>query len=561
MKNIFKTILTVSCAAVLASCVKESKPLASAVSLDKTDIVFEGQGAAGQTVTVEADGDWIAVSPEWITLEPAVGSGKTEVKVTAADNVDIYKELSGPRTGVITFLYGTTGSAAVVVSQKGETGLDTSRQYSKVTKAEDFAAGSYLIVYNDGTKDHALKPFNATSESYYSYIFADEVTVKDGRIDMANGTNAFTFEAAEGGFKLKMSNGRYLFQSASYNNFYSTDNADKADLWSVGFDESGLATIKNVTVPDKVIVYQTSYSNAGGYSPIPDGAFLPSLYKDAKPASDEVLVLPETVSVIADATEAVISVQSNRTWKVRCHDEWIKDFTKSGEGNGEIKLAFDANASTTEARTASILVIGETANFTVSFVQNKVATDIQGLAACLVSTDSSNPSAYKAVLPEGKAVVSYVNGNNAYIEDESGAVLLYKKSHGLVAGQTVSGTVSGSGYLYSGLPEITSLEGAQVADGGTIPCTEVTIADLLKDYDSYLSRRIIIKDVTVTDGIDGSDRDGVIEQDGKTVAVRAQSKTLSLPADSKGALIVFPSTYNGKKQLSFYANDMFTPAN
>lgn len=560
MKNIFKAILTLSCVAALCSCVKESKSLATAVSVDKTEVAFEGQGAQAQTILVEADGDWISIAPEWVTVEPSVGSGRTEVKLTAADNVDSYKELSGPRTGVVSFLYGTTGSAAVIVNQKGESGLDTSRQYSKVTKADEFTAGSYLIVYNDGSKDYALKPFSATSETYYSYIYADEVSAKDGKIDMANGTNAFAFETAKGGFKLKMSNGRYLFQASNYNNFYSTDNADKADVWTVEFDQNGLAKIKNVTVPDKVIVYQTSYGNAGGYSSIPEGALLPSLYKDAKPASDEVLVLPKTVSVIADATEAVISVQSNKTWKVRCHDEWIKDFTKSGKGNGEIKLTFDANASTTESRTASVLVIGETANFTVNFVQNKVATDIQGLAACLVSTDSKNPSAYKAVLPEGKAVVSYVNGNNAYIEDESGAILLYSKSHGLVAGKVISGTVTGSGYLYSGLPEITSLEGATVGDGGKIPASEVTVADLLKNYNSYISRRVILKGVTVTDAIDGEDRDGVIEQDGKTVAVRAQSKKLSLPADSKGDLIIFPSIYNGKKQLSFYENGMFTPA-
>ena len=88
----------------------------------------------------------------------------------------------------------------------------------------------------------------------------------------------------------------------------------------------------------------------------------------------------------------------------------------------------------------------------------------------------------------------------------------------------------------------------------------MTVADLLKNYNSYISRRVILKGVTVTDAIDGEDRDGVIEQNGKTVAVRAQSKKLSLPADSKGDLIVFPSVYNGKKQLSFYENGMFTPA-
>ena len=162
MKNIFKSFLTLaSVAAAFASCTQEAKPLASSVSLDKTEVVFEGQNAPAQTVTVKADGDWFAVAPEWITLEPAAGSGETEVKVSVADNTDEWKELAGPRSASVSFCYGTTGISVLSVQQKGENGLDASRQYSKITKADEFEAGSYLVVFNYDGKDNALKAFNA----------------------------------------------------------------------------------------------------------------------------------------------------------------------------------------------------------------------------------------------------------------------------------------------------------------------------------------------------------------------------------------------------------------
>ena len=353
-----------------------------------------------------------------------------------------------------------------------------------------------------------------------------------------------------------MGNGRYLFQNESYNNFYSTTDAEKADVWGVTFDEEGFATIKNITVANKWMQW-TSYGSAGAYSSAQDGAVLPKLYKDAKPASDEILVVPESFSVVAEATYASIPVQSNKTWKVRCHDEWIKSFTAEGEGEGSIELTFDAYSSVEEARTATLQIIGETVNYNITFVQNKVATTIAEVIAMLTSTDKNNQSAYSVDLTGGDAVVSYVNGSNAFIEDKTGAILLYKKGHGLTAGKKVSGKISGIGYIYNGLPEITSLDGAELSDGGTIPCLEITLPDLIKDYKSYLSRRVLIKGVTVKDAIDGKDRDGKIEAGGKNVAVRAQSSSLSMPAGVCD-IICFPSIYNKTYQVSLFENEHCT---
>lgn len=556
MKNIFKYLMTLAgVAAIFASCVQEAKPLASAVSVNKTELEFEAVDAPAQDVTVTADGDWFAVAPEWITVEPALGSGETQVKISVSPNLNGWKEINGPRNATVSFCYGTSDLCVLSVKQKGENGLDSSRQYSRIKTAEELSAGSYLIVFNYKGENNALKAFSA--DKPFSYLEGDKVTVADDLINMPNATNAYQFEAAgDEGFKLKMSNGRYLYQDESYNNFYSTTDPAKADIWNVTFDEDGLAIIKNVTVANKWMQW-TSYGNAGAYSTAQDGAALPSLYKDAKPASDEILLVPAKVSVVASATSASIAVQSNKTWKVRCHDEWITSFTTSGEGNGTIQLTFEANTSKEESKTASIQVIGETTFFTVEFVQNKIATSVADLVAQITSTNKSSQSPYEADLTDAGAVVSYVNGDNAFIEDKTGGILLYKEGHGLTAGMKISGTVKGSGYLFKNLPEITSIEGAQKEEGGEIPSTELTLSELLKNFNRYVSCRILLKGVTVTDAIASGDRSGKIAQDDNELAVWDQTKNLSMPLGTCD-FICFPSFNNSDKQLSLFENGQCT---
>lgn len=156
-----------------------------------------------------------------------------------------------------------------------------------------------------------------------------------------------------------------------------------------------------------------------------------------------------------------------------------------------------------------------------------------------------------------KAVVSYVNGNTAYIEDESGAVILFKPDHGLTSGQTIEGYITGKICWYNGAQEMTDIDlsEATVADGGTIPETVITLADLLKDDDTYKSnliRRVKIEGVEITDAIGGSDRNGKIKQGETELAVYAQVKNeLSLTVGDKGDIIAIVGCYNANKQLLF----------
>ena len=185
-------------------------------------------------------------------------------------------------------------------------------------------------------------------------------------------------------------------------------------------------------------------------------------------------------------------------------------------------------------------------------------TNIAGLVAKISKdSNSTNKSTYDGITLSG-ATVTYVNGGTVYLEDKSGAVLLYKNDHGFVAGDVISGAVSGEGYYFNGLPEIISLGEAFTKTSGTAPApTEMTIEKLLSTYTSQLSRYIILKNVTVTTGMDG--RKAVVSQGEKSVNVYAALKEgLNLVKDATGDIIVFPTLYNTTKQVSFWDNSHFT---
>lgn len=424
MKKIFKSIIAVlSCTMLFASCMKEAAaPLATEISVDKQEVTFTGYAGSSaqiQKVQVTSNGDWfVTSSADWVTIKPTFGTaGVTNVEITVADNVDSYNELYGPRSTVVNFCYGTTGVAPLTVKQTGETGLDASRTYSLVKNQEDIVAGSYLIVFKNGDKHLAMEPLTASKT--YGYLNAVEVTPEDDVITMPNASYAFTLEAVETGYNMIMADNRYIFMTGGYNSFNVSAAVADANPWTFTLNEDGTVQIAAVT-HNNYIQYSTGYSSAGAYTSPQDGGLLPYLYKDAKAKSEEVLMVKD-VTVPAFATSAKIKVQSNRTWSVRNHDEWIKTFTKKGKGEGVIEVTFDEYTSTTEARTATFQIIGEETNTFITFTQAKVApamTVEQFLAEDVAKGDF-------AILTGSIENIKNSKYGNFDLQDETGKVYVY----------------------------------------------------------------------------------------------------------------------------------------
>lgn len=134
-------------------------------------------------------------------------------------------------------------------------------------------APKFYLVTEDG---HGAAPI--ASDKKYGYLVSEAMTVTDGIVD-TDPANAFTFETVKGGYNIKDSYGRYLYQSGTYNSFnLSEEMPESGALWTVAYDENGFATITNTEV-GKWIQYDTKYDSWGSYDS--QSGLLPKMYNAA----------------------------------------------------------------------------------------------------------------------------------------------------------------------------------------------------------------------------------------------------------------------------------------
>ena len=195
----------------------------------------------------------------------------------------------------------------------------------------------------------------------------------------------------------------------------------------------------------------------------------------------------------------------------------------------------------------------------------RAATDVEAKSAVVIPT-AANLAALKAaergtyILTLTNAVVSYVNGNNAFIEDATGGALIYFASHGYSAGDCLNGDYQVVTTDYQGKFEITAMEPQAGAATTTaeIPLTTVSIATLNADFAAYESKRIKIAGANVTDAISGSDRNGAIN-DGAALAVYAAvASTITLTANDNVDIIGYPGFHNTDQQLNVWRQEDIT---
>ena len=157
------------------------------------------------------------------------------------------------------------------------------------------------------------------------------------------------------------------------------------------------------------------------------------------------------------------------------------------------------------------------------------------------------------------AIVTYVNRNSAFIQDESAGIFIYiKGGHNLKAGNTFTGTVNVKAMLYNNLAEITSWTSTVTPTQSEVPePVVVTLAELKGDnYSKYESVRCKVVGVTVTKGMDV--QDGEISQNGTVMAVRGGVKSLTMNEGAILDMIGYPSIFNGTKQFQVWKNSDMT---
>lgn len=155
------------------------------------------------------------------------------------------------------------------------------------------------------------------------------------------------------------------------------------------------------------------------------------------------------------------------------------------------------------------------------------------------------------------AQVTYVNGSNVFIEDESAGTQLYLKNSGLAAGKVINGEVSGKIKLYNGYAELTALDFSKATvTEAPVEFSEMELADLLKSYLRFQNCMVKLPGVTIASTMSSSSRTVEVSKDDAKINAYLQDKNVTVEAGT-GDLTCFPTRYNANLQLGVWTPDHF----
>lgn len=367
-----------------------------------------------------------------------------------------------------------------------------------------------------------------------------------------------------------------------YGNFYFKEEASETFVYVYGLTKAPVA--KNdksfaslgLKVGDKVTLVgqRGQFPNAKveeQKEQVSNAYFISSAAGGDVPAPEKNLTVENAaVEVEATATSATFTVKSNVEWTVtKAEGDWITKFTESGSNDGTITVEFAANEGA--LRTAKFEVAGADKKVEITLTQKAAgeapAVECKNLAELNAAILAAGYEGLDFVLNLSKpAVLTRICADNktSYFQDETAGVMFYGYvMEGAFLGLTIEGVVKGTGVVYNGLPEVVAfydISGARVGATATIPCTELTIAQLNADFNKYLNMQVKLTGVEVSEAFSNSDKNGKVKQGAEELAIYVKTtEPFEAVQGSKADLVVFPAVFNANKQAYVWAADDYKP--
>jgi len=541
MKLKYTFVALIATLAVVAGCKTERDTYLENVQVDKSYVAINPEGGSA-TIEISATEDWtfsVEIPQENVYTDPKKG------KVTETyyeDQLDVYDWITvNPKNG-------NAGTTKVTISATNSEG--NSRSQTLFLKAGDQV--QRIIV----------------SQSSSAEIPAS--TVKD----VMEGPDSKTF---------KVTGVCTSISSTLYGNWYLKDDSYDKTLYIYGtVDAAGAYNWSSfgIEVGDIVTVQgpKTTYNST-----------------------------VELVDVsVVKVTKALLSVKSQEKVITKDAGEFTFDVTQKGKGlyfesnidwltvadgyaidGTKATFTLNATENTTGKKRSGVVTFKSTdgdksSEVPVTFIQLAETTTgkVSDIGTAIAPGTSKNRLPFDYTI--SKATVTYKNGSNIFIEDENGGLFIYSSEVKLNVGQTVTGRVFGEGYAYYKLPEATVFNMALATvtdapkDKAKLPKpTEVTLAELMGNWNKYFSRLVTIKGLSVTDPIEATyevvdpdtgkktsgDRSGTVSDGTNTIAAYVQVKEYVLMESGKKYNVTcIPSVNNNTKQLGIWGGSFVEEA-
>lgn len=401
--------------------------------------------------------------------------------------------------------------------------------YVKVTSAADLTSGTYLIVYEDGSL-----AFNGGLETLDAVGNSIAVTISNNTIPSSAEVDAATFTYDADAGTLKSASGYYIGQTSDANGLASS--ATNAYTNTVTIDADGNADI--VSSGGAYLRYNAA-SNQTRFR----------YYKSSTYSSQKAIQLYKKSGEVAPTLPTpVISGDSpfsgSTTVTISCDDT-----------EAEVRYTLDGTDPTAESTLYQ-------ASFTISETTTVKAKAFKGEEFSNVASKEFKKTVSVATIAEykelgdnttfvftGNVTVTYVNGRNLYVKDDTGSALIYGNEDftGFEQGQVLASNWTATTTRYNGLLE--------AKNPSSLAATEQTVevSPVDKNVNAITTANdneyIIVKNVTIS-AVDNRNFT-ITDANGNTITGRTYFTDVDHPTDldSKYDITCVVSEYNGTVQL------------
>ena len=238
--------------------------------------------------------------------------------------------------------------------------------------------------------------------------------------------------------------------------------------------------------------------------------------------------LPAKITLNDNATTLATDDEPN-TFTVAYNGDGTLSATASAEGVVDLALVGNTVTVTPKAAGSVDITISATEGTeykatSTTYTVNVVPVGIRALRNSITSISSKSKTKFSNITLKD-AVVTYVGvkyGNKTfYVEDANAGIVFYSKDMPYEVGDVLNGTISGEGFIYQGLTEVTKINtnsNITVTKGGKVHCTEITLAELNENMDKWESRRVKVVNSILTTALDATN-DAIISQDESSIVV------------------------------------------
>lgn len=510
---------------------------------------------------------WACILPETITSLSVV---------VETDKATYTRDITGISK---TFVRNARNLLSIKMSDATRTAKTNPESWKLVKSGEKLVEGTYVLVVKNTNSKNYTGALDSSNGSSSAPSLNQSINV-DG--DVLTGVGAsiqFDMSIVDGGYKFAVAGqtSNYLYTTNTNNGVRVGTNTNNIWTLTPDTDHPDAYTFKCNATSRFLGVYETNpdwrcytsattdnikdrnseiylYKKTFG-SEQPEEPETPKPVLAVENGAYNVSAKGETITVVCSVTNPLENISITSSIDV----DWItysKPETKAGEYLKYI-LSFDVAKNDGLARKAEItLSYGDADPVEVTVNQEGTHESLPvGVKNIKDKATSTTEAAFAVTLED--AVVTFVSGNNAYIEDAEAGILVYQSNHGLKVGDKLNGEISGKVKLYSGLREITAIDYSKATKtiDAEIPITVLTLEQLNAEgaYDRYENMRIKIVDATVSS-------EKQLSQNNHTYSLYFKNTVTGFEVDNIVDVIGYPSKHNSSIQLNVWENAVFKGA-